>query len=112
MSSYPYSTNRTAGIMNAEELSDLRQVFDQACHQSRLAPDAPAAKFIASGLLTAFRAGVSDRALLLRLVSNPSNYSCEAADRPQGTLTEVELDLVAVGHEVFRPSRRGIDTVW
>jgi hypothetical protein len=96
MSSYPYSTNRTAGIMNAEELSDLQQVFDQACHQSRLAPDAPAAKFIASGLLTAFRAGVSDRALLLRL----------------GTLTEVDLDLVAVGHEVFRPSRRGIDTVW
>ena len=40
MSSYPYSTNRTAGIMNAEELADLRQVFIEACHRSRLAPDA------------------------------------------------------------------------
>jgi hypothetical protein len=111
MSSYPYSTNRTAGIMTADEVDALQQVFDQACHQSRLAPNAPAAKFIASGLLTAFRAGISSKERLLRLVSNPSNYSCEAADRPQGTLTEVELDLVAVGHEVFRPSRNGIDTV-
>jgi hypothetical protein len=107
MSSYPYSTNRIAGIMNADELAELRQVFNEACHRSCLAPDAPAAKFIASGLLTAFRAGVSNRAILLRLVSNPSNYACEAGGRPQGTLTEVDLDLVAVAHEVFRISRHG-----
>ena len=60
MSSYPYSTNRIAGIMNADELGELRQVFNEACRQSRMAPTAAPAKFIASGLLTAFRAGVAD----------------------------------------------------
>ena len=84
MSSYPYSTNRIAGIMNADELAELRQVFNEACRRGRMAPTAVPAKFIASGLLTAFRAGVSNRAILLRLVSNPSNYSCEGGDRPQG----------------------------
>ena len=66
--------------MNADELVELRQVFNEACRQSRMAPTAPA-KFIASGLLTAFRAGVSDREVLLRLVSNPSNYPYQAAER-------------------------------
>jgi hypothetical protein len=93
MSSYPYSTIRTAGIMNADELAELRQVFKEACRQSYTAP----AKFIASGLLTAFRADVSDRELLLRLVSNPGNYPYKAADRPKKPLTEIELDLVDVG---------------
>ena len=86
MSSYPYSTNRTAGIMNADELAELRQVFNEACRRSSMAPSAAPAKFIASGLLTAFRAGVSDRELLLRLVSNPSNYPYKAAERPKITL--------------------------
>ena len=108
MSSYPYSTNRIAGIMNADELAELRQVFNEACRQSRMAPTAAPAKFIASGLLTAFRAGVSDRELLLRLVSNPSNYPYKAAERPKETLTEIDLDLVTVGHEVCRISRHGI----
>ena len=97
MSSYPYSTNRIAGIMNADELAELRQVFNEACRQSRMAPSAAPAKFIASGLLTAFRAGVSDRELLLRLVSNPSNYPYKAAERPKETLTEIDLDLADVG---------------
>jgi hypothetical protein len=109
MSSYPYSTNRIAGIMNADELAELRQVFNEACRRSCMAPSAPPAKFIASGLLNAFRAGVSDRELLLRLVSNPSNYPYEAAWRRKETLTEIDLDLVDVGHEVFRISRHGID---
>jgi hypothetical protein len=97
MSSYPCSKNRTAGIMNADELAELRQVFNEACRQSRMAPSAPPAKFIASGLLTAFRAGVSDRELLLRLVSNPSNYQYKAAGRRKETLTEIDLDLIDVG---------------
>ena len=95
--SYPYSTNRIAGIMNADELAELRQVSNEACRQSRMAPTAAPAKFIASGLLTAFRAGVSDRELLLRLVSNPSNYRYQAAQRPKKTPTEIDLDLVGVG---------------
>jgi hypothetical protein len=98
------------GSWSADEVDELRQAFDRAYHQSRLAPDAPAAKFIVSGLLTASGA-VSATRNACYAVSNPSNYSCEVADRPQGTLTEVELDLVAVEYEVFRPSRRGIDTV-
>ena len=97
MSSYPYSTNRTAGIMNAVELAELRQVFNEACRQSHMAPSAAPAKFIASGLLTAFRAGVSDRELLLRLVSNPSNYPYKAAERQKKTLTEIDVDLFDVG---------------
>jgi hypothetical protein len=97
MSSYPHSKNRIAGIMNADELAELRQVFNEACRQSRMAPSAAPAKFIASGLLNAFRAGVNDRELLLRLVSNPSNYPYEAAERPTKTRTEIDLDLVDVG---------------
>jgi hypothetical protein len=81
--------------MNADELAELRQVFKEACRQSYTAPSAARAKFIASGLLTAFRAGVSDRELLLRLVSNPSNYPYKAADRPKKTLTEIDLVTVA-----------------
>ena len=100
MSSYPYSTNRIAGIMNADELAEVRQVFNEACRRSRMAPSAAPAKFIASGLLTAFRAGVSDRELLLRLVSNPSNYPYEAAERPKETLTEIDLDLVTSARSI------------
>ena len=57
--------NRIAGIMNAGELAELREVFNEACRQSRMAPSAAPAKFIASGLLTALRAGISNRAILL-----------------------------------------------
>ena len=71
MSSYPYSTNRIAGIMNADELAELRQVFNEACRRGRMAPTAAPAKFIASGLLTAFRAGVSDRATSVTLGQQP-----------------------------------------
>ena len=95
--------------MNADELAELRQVFNEACRRGRMAPTAVPAKFIASGLLTAFRAGVSDRAILLRLVSNPSNYSCEGGERPKETLTEIDLDLVDFGtkHSAQATAARG-----
>ena len=69
--------------MNAAELAELQQVFNEACRQSRMAPSAASAEFIASGLLTAFRAGVRDRELLLRPVSNPSNDPSKVAERPK-----------------------------
>jgi hypothetical protein len=100
MSSYHYSKNRIAGIMNADELAELRQVFNEACRQSRMAPSAAPAKFIASGLLTAFRAGVNDRELLLRLVSNQSNYPYEVAERPKETLTEIVLNSLTSARSI------------
>ena len=99
MSSYPYSTNRTAGIMNADELAELRQVFNEACRQSRMAPTAAPAKFIASGLLTAFRASISNRELLLRLVSHPG-ITRTRLPSAQETLTEIDLDLVTSARSI------------
>jgi hypothetical protein len=102
MPSYPYHTPRASGIMDPEQLAQLQQVFAEACHRNRIAPATEAAKITAKRLLTAFRSGVSDRKLLMWLVTNPTYHFGAPTKRLRGTLTEIELDLVGVGHEIAR----------
>lgn len=101
MPSLPCPTPRASGIMDPEQLAQLQQVFAEACHRNRIAPATEAAEITAKRLLTAFRSGVSDRKLLMWLVTYPT-YHIGAPERLRGTLTEIELDLVGVGHEIAR----------
>jgi hypothetical protein len=102
MPSHPYHTRRASGIMDPQQLAELQQVFAEACHRNQIAPDTEAAEITAKRLLTAFRSGVSDMKLLMWLVTYPSYHIGAPAKRLRGTLTEIELDLVGVGHEIAR----------
>lgn len=102
MPSLPYPTPRASGIMDPEQLAQLQQVFAEACHRNRIAPATEAAEITAKRLLTAFRSGVSDRKLLMWLVTYPTCHIGAPTKRLRGTLTEIELDLVGVGHEIAR----------
>ena len=55
------------GIMEPEELAELGQVFDDVCRRSKTARDTEVGQTTARQLFTAYRAGVRDRELLMRL---------------------------------------------
>ena len=70
MSSLAASQN---GIMEPAELADLRLVFDDACRRSKTARETEAAQTTARKLFAAYRSGVRDRELLMRLAMSKAS---------------------------------------
>ena len=70
MSSFAASQN---GIMEPAELADLRLVFDDVCRRNKTARETEAAQTTARKLFAAYRAGVRDRELLMRLAMSKAS---------------------------------------
>jgi hypothetical protein len=62
-----FSRNVGFGIMEPQELADLREIFDEACRINRMPTDCEAAGSLAVKLLSAVRDGIRDREALLEL---------------------------------------------
>jgi hypothetical protein len=58
------------GIMEPEELADLDKVFKYACRMNKTPPDTEAGKITAKRLMTAYRQGVRNTAVLRRLATS------------------------------------------
>jgi hypothetical protein len=60
-----------AGVyFTSDDLTLLKQVFEETCARNGLAPDSPAASDLAKALLAAFESGIQGRGDLLKIVDD------------------------------------------